>query len=66
MAGSWKSSIQNIPKSGFKQLHLQHTPYFSIPQAFRLSFGGQSSDFLMLTLGNIQTNQEIQKKNPAF
>lgn len=66
MAESWKCSTQNIPKTGFKQLHLQHNPYFSVPQAFLLSFGGVTFDFLMLTLGNIKTNQEIQKKKPII
>lgn len=66
MTESWKSSTQNTPKTGFKQLHLQHTPYFSVPQAFILSSGGLTSDFLMLGLGSIKANQEIQKKTPEI
>lgn len=63
MAESWKSSIQNIPQTGRKQIYLQHILYFSVPQTFLLTFGGLTLDFLMLRVGNIKTNQEIQKKN---
>lgn len=63
MAENWNSSIQNIPKAGCKQIYLQDILYFSVPQTFLLTFGGLTSDFLMLRVGNIKTNQEIQKKN---
>lgn len=45
MAESWKSSIQNIPQTGRKQIYLQHILYFSVPQTFLLTFGGLTLDF---------------------
>lgn len=63
MGESWKSSMQNIPQTGCKQMHLQRILYFSVPQTLLLTFGRLTSGFLMLRVGDIKSDQEIQKKN---